>query len=268
MPEEHPVVVTKNRFGPAAPGPHLLAMGPGGVRLLPHPNAYLSLAPPDRGQAPAQDPLRWGVDQLDRTPNWPPFGDCVTAVHGADAGPVSWMASRLGGQTCGEEAAATLLVNLSRAGREPDYPFLGPGSTVVPAGDAYLSGHALLAAVCEALERAGTVRRVLIGDLRSLRTSRLGDSFRRAITVVVRLLKDRRIPVVVFETGKPRTWAVTMGQGQTTFSSFAEIEPPVVDFADVTIELVSTDARHGFWVFASDLRRGVGMKWNEPWPHA
>ncbi len=115
----------------------------------------------------------------------------------------------------------------------------------------FLSGNRLLALGIEALvetKRAGRpVRRVLLGDLGSIQSFWNPDGLRRAVGVLLTLLRRTGIPVVIFETthtaapGRPKTL--------TNMTQVSEA-PGIPGLADVNIELddqhaVVTDVRGG-----------------------
>jgi hypothetical protein len=116
----------------------------------------------------------------------------------------------------------------------------GSRSAVVAAGDPYLTGHLLLDLVRNALNQhqGRVVEKVLIGDLRSIRSCWNPDAIRRAVAVLLTLLRELRIPAVLFETSAPRK---VRQLGEIAYiADIGHPEPGVVDLADVVVELRPT----------------------------
>jgi hypothetical protein len=100
---------------------------------------------------------------------------------------------------------------------------------------------------------------VLIGDLQALRSFGDPEGCRRAVGILVAVLRQINIPGVLFETTAPRkTWEVAPS-GYPTERGTEVTTPSSVDFADVVIEVLSErnrDAENGPLFKATDARRG------------
>lgn len=226
---ERRLKVVKHRFGPSHAGLHRFTVLAGqGLRVFPHPANYLE---------PWAGPLLWGNWRA-REPegqNWPmpqsvpntaltrpPFRECVTAVYGMQTNAVFSAASQFGGWGVGD-TGVPLLVEFGHRSQ-------GPSATSalspirIQAENPYLSSHELVADVQQALEQIRRndilISKALIGDLRALRSFWTPERLRRAIAVVVSMLRQVRIPVVLFETAEARA-----------------VQPQVLDFADVFVEI-------------------------------
>jgi KaiC/GvpD/RAD55 family RecA-like ATPase len=254
------LTVIKNRFGPSDAGPHRFSISPEwGLSILPRPSVYLESwarsvlwkgwSPP----APVEQ--SWSVGSEVDSPKWPRFRECVTAVYGAQAQLVFRVANRLGrkalnGQPIG---GACLLIDFSRqwdSRRDKTYDYRAVG--LIPAGNPYLSGHHLVAAVRGVLqglvEDAVVVEKALIGDLRSIRGFREPEEIRRAVSTVVAMLRQVGVPTVLFETVTPRA---------------GEAEPESVDFADAVVSIPFPSTPPSFGVILTDIRTGLRHTWSE-----
>jgi hypothetical protein len=89
------------------------------------------------------------------------------------------------------------------------------------------TGSEIVAVVLEAARRhatkAGKLRRVVIGDLQSLRSFADQDDVFQAVGVLTTFFRTRDIPVILYETA-PSAAGMPL--------------PRVVDFADVSIEVI------------------------------
>jgi hypothetical protein len=256
---ERLLTVLKNRFGHSAWGPHELAILPRiGVRIDPHPATYLTAW----GEAalaelaePAQ-PLQqsWGIPP-GSSQALPPFRDCVTAVYGPDPALVRRTAERVGLLEM-IPGTVDLRIDFNRGRPLPaDEYIIG----FEPA-DPFMLGNRLIASAFHAvLEQRGhqrRIRRLLVGDLRSIRTYSDANEVRRALLVLTRTLQRLRVPVVLFETTAGRTLAASVVEhdyGHVTQ------EPPIADAADVLIEVVR--GRTKSVALVSDLRGGHEYTW-------
>lgn len=230
-PFERRLSVTKNRFGPSEPGVHRFGIMPGfGIRVLPHPRAYLShwaanVVLAGWTNEPRQ-PQGWTA--IDVPTSWPFFNACVVAVHGSVAADVRRVANMLGLSAMPGGLpieGGDLVLDFSRVdGRiDPHEMQLGTRRHM-GCGDPYLSGDWLLAAVVENItvfrERQVFIRRVLVGDLQSLRSFWNPEGIRQALGALASLLRRVGIPMVLFET------------------SSTDLQPHVVDFSDVTMQVI------------------------------
>jgi KaiC/GvpD/RAD55 family RecA-like ATPase len=281
-PFERRVTVTKNRFGPSDAGPHRFEFFSSGLRLFPRPTAYLAswaeqfLGLGELGEPQEEmTPQSWAVAEEVRPPDWPDIRECVVAVHGPEAHivhQVSWM---LGSETAEGEPypGPILFIDFSRqVDRRREEEFYGEQTWVISAGNPYLSGHRLLAMVRDGIDRLrrdeAPIEKVVIGDLRSLRSFWDPEGLRRAITVITTLLRRAHIPVVLFETTVPRQ--VAQGDPHTEIYSGSHImetsqpEPHAVDFADIVVELIPIRFSSPFAPSAriTEVRTGRQHAWN------
>jgi hypothetical protein len=142
-----------------------------------------------------------GLDQLD----WlPPFRSCVTAIVGRDANHVRLLALGVGAAKVPEPLdsmlGGDLFFRIGRmGGREaPPMPDKQFGLSFLNDGASFLS---MLRLLLEHLRDAQmSPRRVLVGDLRDLRYHTNPQDIVSAISVAAALLRDLRIPLVLFDT--------------------------------------------------------------------
>jgi KaiC/GvpD/RAD55 family RecA-like ATPase len=253
-PFERRLMVTKNRFAPSDAGPHRFTVDPErGVVLFPRPSAYMApwaqgIVLPDAFEplAPSQG---WGA--LINTPeSWPQFRDSVTTVYGSDPAYVFRVASSLGTTASGTECPGTdVFVDFGRGAREPS-----DNEYMIAAANPFLSGNRLLAMTVEALDKVKRsccpLRRVLLGDLGSIQSFWNPDGLRRAVGVLLTVLRRAGIPAVLFETTPvqhvfdiPHRGLMQVGEG-----------PSIFGLADVNIE-VNTKGYHTN-VVVTDVRGG------------
>jgi hypothetical protein len=195
----------------------------------------------------------------------------VTAVYGCEPGLVFDLAHQLGwNDSNGTQFKATdVLVDFRRQG----VPAFDPQNSerfILPAGDPFLSGNRLLAeavtVLTELRDQSTLVRRVLIGDFRSIRTFWNPDEVRRAIGVLIAILRRAGIPAILFETtAEPSAGArqAIIGKLGGPMGTFAG-QPAIVDAADVLIEVVM--GNQGTMKIATDVRGGQPYSWPDPHP--
>jgi KaiC/GvpD/RAD55 family RecA-like ATPase len=236
------MTVVKNRFGASDPGPHELAIEPSvGVRIFPQPSCYLAPWAKVLEGPPSQTPWVISVPGA----QMPTVQASVVAVHGSDPGLVFDVVRPLGKVHQGVDVVV-------------DFGRQGPGAfdvkdsveAVIWAGDPFLSGNRLLERVTAVLQdqRRPSLDRVLIGDFRSIRTFVDPAGIRRAVGVIIALLRRAGIPAILFETtAGPSTIAgqlLVEGAGTNTPELASEtVEPEIVDFADVLIEVATDRSR-------------------------
>lgn len=279
-PFERRVTVTKNRFGPSDAGPHRFEFLPSGLRLFPRPTAYLApWAERLLGlDAPREEmePQSWAVAEEVRPPDWPDIRECVIAVHGPEAHIVHQVSSLLGSETAEGEPypGHVLFIDfLHQVNRHREGEIYDKGTWVIGAGNPYLSGHRLLAMVRNGIGRLrrdkAPIEKVVIGDLRSLRSFWNPEGLRRAIAVITTLLRRARVPVVLFETTAPRQVAQgdephLQGYSGSQILETSQPEPHAVDFADIVVELIPLRFSTAFAPLAriTDVRTGRQHEWN------
>jgi KaiC/GvpD/RAD55 family RecA-like ATPase len=238
------MTVLKNRFAPSDQGPHELIIDPSrGVRIFPRPSCYLvpwakELVFPYR---PLPSPSQaWGIP-VQEAGNLAPFNERITAVYGSDTALVFDVVRQLGRTDSAGQVAQgyDLFVDFGRQGPGAFDPPIRP-EAIVWAGDPYLSGNRLLeevvGAISTLLRNGAYVRRVLIGDFRSIRTFSDPATIRRAVGVLIALLRRAGIPAILFETTASRL--LLDSRGGLVPAPDAQ-EPAIVDFADVLIEVTT-----------------------------
>jgi hypothetical protein len=133
----------------------------------------------------------------------------------------------------------------------------------IGAGDPYMSGDQLLSAVLDTIDELKTrnkfIRRVLAGDLQSLRSFWNAEGIRHALGVLMAILRRVNIPAILFETAIPRTMTTDQGIG-TVYEVFPIQQPRIVDFADVVMEIQSTSRGRQNMTFASCARSDLRAK--------
>jgi KaiC/GvpD/RAD55 family RecA-like ATPase len=219
--------VVKNRFGPAEPGTHRFAIFPKtGVIALPRPRTYLAqwaleVVFPILPDAPRQKQGFYGVGSGVGTAD---FRACVTAIYGPDESDVLSLARTLGTTTeAGQEPidGSDIVLNFNRFLPGGPHHTTSPEGTI-DCGDPFVGGDWLLLRALDEVNRLicdkKAVRRVLVGDLQSIRAFSNPEGIRRAITVLVSLLRHAHVPALLFETSH-------------------EPSPLCVDVADVIVSL-------------------------------
>ncbi|MFS8065574.1 MAG: RAD55 family ATPase [Byssovorax sp.] len=240
--------VAKNRFGPSEAGVHRYSISPNvGVRVRPAAHAYLStwahhIVLPDwkNNNLPSQS---WAITLPD---SWPSFQTCVSAVYGSEPVNIRQIAHTLGQFTIdGAQLAGTdIFLDFSRGDPQAETADQTAGELYnIRCGDPYLSGDQLLAGALSAVDKIRIekkfIRRVLVGDLQSLRSFWNAEGIRHALGVLMAILRRVRVPAVLFETAMPKPVQ----------------QPRIVDFADVVIEVHSGGNRTV--LIASCARRGL-----------
>ncbi|MFO0757531.1 MAG: ATPase domain-containing protein [Byssovorax sp.] len=171
--------VTKNRFGSSELGTHrFLIMPQLGIVILPGPRTYLSSAtrqlilPEWTNVLPTEQGWPFKVPS-----KWPRFKECVVAVYGPEAPEVSRVARGLG-VSSGDGGTPVVGVDVLLDLSQYDEPvgILEEAIAdlhVIGCGDPYAGGSLLLKAAIFTLNdlkfENKLVRRVLVGDLQSLR---------------------------------------------------------------------------------------------------
>jgi hypothetical protein len=255
---ERRLTVVKNRFGQSDAGPHRFTIASGqGLHVFPRPAAYLERwARSVLWQDWIMDePVKqsWSVGAKVNPPTWPSFRGHVTAVHGSFAHMVSRVAGELGHLDCEAKPfpGVRLLIDFGLQVEGALEGDMYPDMQFIPAGNPYLSGHRLVAWVRDAVqyfrEQGLILEKVLIGDLRSIRSFRNPEEIRMAVAVIIAMLRQVRIPAVLFETVTPRA---------------GEAEPESVDFADTVVAL-AVSAHLPIPVSITDKRSGLRHTWSE-----
>jgi KaiC/GvpD/RAD55 family RecA-like ATPase len=272
------LAVSKNRFSASEPGPHRFTITKNeGIHILPQPTAYLAswaqaLVLPRVNPQQAQ-PQSWG-QWLTKVPvDWPPFGDCVTAIYGSEAQDIFAVASKLGTTAKSGRIAHgfDIFIDFQRDDGLLDMSLINASdSVVIGSGSPFTTGAWLIAtataATREILSKGKTIRRVLIGDLQSLRTFCNAAGARQALTVLVLVLRKAHVPVILFETSVPRTIErIADHIVGVTQEEIATPAPPILDVADVAIEIIKRPIGMQYLtkpnVFMTHLRTGRVLSW-------
>lgn len=269
--------VTKHRFGPCHAGPHRFEINAHqGIAILPAAGAYIASWAPDRVFPRSNLTLpqhgRWSPPApKDLGTGWPSFSDCVTAVYGSESKDVVAVVSEMGIASTTQFGPDGSDIFLRFNGDHGGPPTSLESHFFLDFGAPSISGEALLARtttlVRDLLSRGQRIRRVVIGDLQSLRTLQEPNVVRQALTVLVSLLRRAKVPVVMFETSPPRT----LGRSWDVTRSFVNEEtgaaaPVVVDSADVVIEVVRRvrNSDPGPNVFMTHIQTGRTHEWRLP----
>jgi KaiC/GvpD/RAD55 family RecA-like ATPase len=216
-PAERRLTVLKNRFGPSDAGPHFVEVAPPGLILLPRFAAYFTpwaqpllggpddwLSPKDQDWSVAVTPITGARSMVGSVE----FRGAVTAVSGLDASRVFEAARVLGSKRKDGQLVSgiTLFVDFSRYDGDPLRDEAQPTSSTwsIGAGNPFRSTYQPLAALRAALTRCRreglVVEKVLIGDLHSVQSLANQPALRRLAAAMTALLRQVRIPAVVFET--------------------------------------------------------------------
>jgi KaiC/GvpD/RAD55 family RecA-like ATPase len=253
------LTVIKNRFGPSDAGPHRFSMSPGaGVSVTPRPLAYLvNWAPTilwNGWKSPEPAAQGWAVGDPVTTLPWPKFRECVTAVYGSYAHVVWRVAYQLGQhlRNVRPENTELLLIDFGlQRQSQRELKYAQASVTEISAGNPYLAGGELIEAVRDTLKEVRdskvVVEKAIIGDLRAIRSFRNSEEIRMAVGIIVAMLRQVRIPVVLFETATPRA---------------GEAEPECVDFADVVVSIPVT-SNLPISATMTDTRTGLRHSWSE-----
>ncbi len=262
---ERRLTVAKNRLGPSEAGVHRYLILPNwGVSVLPAPRAYLSK------WAPRVVLPDWKNDRREEQgwhialpTSWPHFQTCVTAVYGSEIVEVREISEHLGRSTTDglPLIGSDVFLDFSRTDAPIEPAGMIPGELYkIGLGDPYLSGDQLLSAVLATIDdlrvRKKFIRRVLAGDLQSLRSFWNAEGIRHALGVLMAILRRVGVPAILFETAIPRSTTAAPGFG-LRHTAFPVQQPRIVDFADVVIELQAMPKSQPNMLIASCARRGL-----------
>lgn len=250
--------VAKHRFGPSDAGPHHFLLEPGmPPQVLPRPSAWLeswtkTLLPANLGVP--ENPRRHDPDTKLEIPvgskaEAPPLG-LVVAVFGSESAVLHRIARQVphrdGARS--ETLDVSFSVPLGENGPRGARPVLGVAHP-------YLSAHRFVRLVLDAL-RTRQVRRIVIADLRAVRSCANSDELRRAVGVICLLARRMGIAVAMVESTATRMQSVVRPDGQITQTHSPGAEVPLcVDFAELSIE-VSYRSPQEPRVLVTDLRTG------------
>lgn len=235
------MTVLKHRFGPSDAGPHRFTLAPGvPLQVYPRPGAWLEPWTAQLDVGVAEDPLRDRGERKIRVPTVSK-GDAwvgqVVAVLGAMPKAVFEVALGLRRQDESREGDVCLRVSFSQP---IDARIVDGVTTVLGVAHPDLTGHRLVRTVLDELRRLTTVRRLVLSDLRVLRSLGDEDDLRRAVGVLCLLARRMGVAVVLIKS-TPSSNAVSWVPGYPAISVPA---PGVgvaqcVDFADLAVEAFS-----------------------------
>ncbi len=264
-PFERRMTVLKHRFGPSDAGPHRFLLDPGAPpQVLPRPSAWLeswtaALAagiPITLRRHEAGVMLSSGSKSIPaKFPGRP-----IVAVFGSIARRVFEVARGLEPIS---EGGVDLNVSFTLPLGERSRARLPDGERLVGLAHPYLSPHRMLRALLEEVDSVGTPRRVLIADLRAVRSFWNPDGLRRAIGVFCQLMRRLGVPVILVESTASRKTLTGTANGAIEFTQAGLDVPGIVDFADLSIEVV-TDGNVPLRELAiiTDLRDGATQRIN------
>lgn len=268
---EHRLTVLKHRFGPSDAGPHRFTLDPGvPLRVLPRPGAWLepwTMTLPGNVGVP-RDPRRDEAGGKLQAPVHPDSNGTwlglVVAVFGSVSARVYEVA--LGLQRRDEASLATLHVSFTVP---LDDARKAPVTEVLGVAHPYLSAHRFLRVVLDELAQRGAVRRIVVADLRALRSFWNPAELRRAVGVLCQLARRMGIPIVLVETTVNRMeWLFSPTSGPTTSEAPGVDAAWGVDFADLSIEIHPNPLSAGTTGRVTDLRDGRTATLAPPSPAA
>lgn len=270
------LAVTKHRFNACQAGPHrVMIVARHGVDVLPELATYLApWARPivfPRPNLPSSTAISWSPPAPKALqPDWPSFSECVTAVHGSESKDVFRLVFELGVKTSGasEVDGFDVLLDFNHEDPEAQNPeWHGRKIWYLGCGVPTISGEWLLAMTTRLvrglLYKGDRIRRVLIGDLQSLRTFQQPALVRQALMLLASSLRREAIPVVMFETSAPRRVERVVDKRFAAEETGAPA-PWVVDLADVVFEVMrKTPDNHSASpnVFMTHVRTGRVHQW-------
>jgi KaiC/GvpD/RAD55 family RecA-like ATPase len=262
-PFERRLTVLKHRYGPSDAGPHRFLLEPGrAVQVLPRPSAWLeswtarlSAGVPEARDHDGENRLEWQPESSARQ-KFPRA--LVVAVFGS----VPQRVFKIAGEQKRQDGSdsPTLTVNFTRP--LVDRPSAsGPrADRVIGVAHPYLSAHRLVRIVLDEVSAIGDVRRVVLADLRALRSFWNADGLRRAVGVLCLLMRRKGVPVILIESTAGTMSVTGTPNGTQEFPEPGLDAPLSVDFADVAIEVrprLAGIAPGAEYVTVVDLRTGA-----------
>lgn len=198
------LVVTKNRLGPCDIGSQDLAIDSSGVQVFPRPAAYQQPWVRQRLLPQRFPPAPYPTDTM-LCAGWRMSRDSTVVVYGHDHASVSQVALAIGRQLGSQvnsphnAPGVDVFVAFAGQGTEDLRPAYFMGGTDPQAGAARLLSE-WLALLESALRDPAGVRRVLVGDLSTLRIYAHGIEIRRALYVLSTCCHLARVPLILFDT--------------------------------------------------------------------
>ncbi len=232
------LTVLKHRFGPSDAGPHRFTLTPGvPLRVYPRPGAWLEPWTSRLDAGVAEDLQRDRGERKIRVPTvsqedaW--VGQ-VVAVYGAMPKAVFEVGLGLRRQDEVRKRDTCLRVSFSQP---LDARVVDRKTTVLGVAHPDLTGHRLVRAVLDEVQRLASVRRLVLSDLRVLRSLGNEDELRRAVGVLCLLARRMGIAVVLIES-TPSSNAVSWvpGYPPVSFPAPGVGVAQCVDFADLAVE--------------------------------
>jgi KaiC/GvpD/RAD55 family RecA-like ATPase len=240
------LTIRKHRFGATDPGPHPIEfVPPKGIDVLPRVSAYATSMVREQlsqyGPAHFWDgtPQPWGIEEIDKAPNWPPIRGEVLAVYNDSHAALKKIVRALGsikGKT--GRNSRDIIVQFTEAKNVDALLFCNP----------YTTGAKLLSEVFSLLwpktdQEKLLIRKVVLGNFRSLRSFRYGEEIFVAVGLLVGYLRRWGIPTILFETvsdPKEREETRTKEGTQRSTSTKKPEAPRIVEFVDFSIEILHT----------------------------
>ncbi len=234
--ERRQLTVRKHRCAPSHIGPHTLIVQRGsGIHVYPRPSAYLTywaeellFGPAPRG---LQHASSWGLQGEDLI-MLPPIHQSAVAIYGPDAVIVKRVALAVGVANEGVDIFVNFgaLPTTSSEIRDDER---AEKLLHIPAQNPWLGSEFFLAKIREIIEgvlQSGrSIRRVLVGDLRALRSHLDPDGLRLAIASLPPVVRRINAPLILFETSEETD----------TGGRVRVIQPSIIDSANVLLQIES-----------------------------
>lgn len=239
FPLERRLTVLKHRFGPSDAGPHGFTLEPGAsLRVFPRPSAWLepwTATLPD-GVGVPRDPQRHHGERkllIPTSSQGEKWVGLIVTVFGHVPETLTLLGLNLPRQD--DADPTTLIVNFALPLGER---FSDGDSSRLGVAHPYLSAHRFLRVVLDELNGRPDVRRIVLTDLRALRSYRNADGLQRAVGVLCQLARRMGMPVVLIHSTPNR-----MERKDTAPHGFLVSEAPgqdvawAADFADLAVEV-------------------------------
>ncbi|MFO0603299.1 MAG: ATPase domain-containing protein [Polyangiales bacterium] len=239
-PLERRLTVLKHRFGPSDAGPHGFTLEPGApLRVFPRPSAWLepwTVTLPE-GVGVPREPSRNDGDRkllIPTSNQGEKWVGLVVAVFGHVPDKLISLGLKIPRQDHVDKTALLVSFTLPLGER-----FSDGDSARLGVAHPYLSAHRFLRVVLDELNGRPDVRRIVLTDLRALRSYWNADGLRRAVGVLCQLARRMGMPVVLIHSTPNR-----MERKDTAPHGFLVSEAPgqevawAADFADLAVEVL------------------------------
>ncbi len=238
-PLERRLTVLKHRFGPSDAGPHGFTLEPGApLRVFPRPSAWLEpwTATLPEGVGVPREPSRNDGDRKLLIPSsnqGEKWVGLVVAVFGHVPDKLISLGLKIPRQDHVDKTALLVSFTLPLGER-----FSDGDSARLGVAHPYLSAHRFLRVVLDELNGHPDVRRIVLTDLRAIRSYWNAAGLQRAVGVLCQLARRMGMPVVLIHSTPNR-----MERKDTAPHGFLVSEAPgqevawAADFADLAVEL-------------------------------